>query len=291
MSSGEPAATMRPPSDARARPHVDDVVGRPDRVLVVLDHQHAVAEVAQPRQRRQQARVVALVQADRRFVQDVEHADQRAADLRRQPDALRLAARQRRRGAVQRQVVDADVVEERQPVARLAQDAPGDLLLARRQLQVVQEVVGLADRQRGRLGDALAADLDEARLLAQPRAVALLAHRLGHVAVELVVDRLEVLVGGAPLLAPPPLVLLEAPPQVRDHALELALVGVRPPVLLERELDLVARRPLRAAASATWRAASPTARTDRSRSARRPRRGSGGRRRCCAAPTARSRLP
>src|SRR6185436_10707595 len=97
---------------------------------------------------------------------------------------------------------------------------------------------------RGRLGDALAADLDEARLLAQPRAVALLAHRLGHVAVELVVDRLEVLVGGAPLLAPPPLVLLEAPAQVGDDAFELALVRVRAPVLLERELHLFSRRAL-----------------------------------------------
>src|SRR5262249_31317858 len=53
-----------------------------------------------------------------------------------------------------------------------------------------------------------------------------------------------VLVGGAPLLAPPALVLLEAPAQVRDHALELALVGVRSPVLLERELDLLAGRSL-----------------------------------------------
>ena len=40
----------------------------------------------------QQAVVVALVQADARLVQDVEHAHQARADLRGQADALRLAA-------------------------------------------------------------------------------------------------------------------------------------------------------------------------------------------------------
>jgi hypothetical protein len=46
---------------------------RPDRVLVVLDHDHGVAEVAQA-QGAEQAFVVALVQADRGFVEHVHHA-------------------------------------------------------------------------------------------------------------------------------------------------------------------------------------------------------------------------
>ena len=79
---------------ARAGPDVDDVVGDADRLFVVLDDDHRVAEVAQPHHRVDEALVVALVQADRRLVEHVEHADQAAADLRRQPDALRLAARE-----------------------------------------------------------------------------------------------------------------------------------------------------------------------------------------------------
>ena len=59
-----PAATTRPPEAPGARPEVDDVVGRLDRLRVVLDDDHAVAEVAQPAQRRDQPQVVALVQAD-----------------------------------------------------------------------------------------------------------------------------------------------------------------------------------------------------------------------------------
>ena len=79
---------------AGARADVDDVVGDLDGVLVVLDDEHGVAEVAQPDQRVDEPAVVALVQADRRLVEHVEHADQAAADLRRQPDALGLAAGQ-----------------------------------------------------------------------------------------------------------------------------------------------------------------------------------------------------
>jgi hypothetical protein len=78
---------------ARAGPDVDDVVGLADGVLVVLDHDDRVAEVAQPHQGVDEAVVVALVQADRRLVEHVEHADQARADLGGQPDALRLAAR------------------------------------------------------------------------------------------------------------------------------------------------------------------------------------------------------
>ena len=54
---------------AGARPHVDQIVGRADGVFVMLDDNDGVAQVAQPLQRFQQPRVVALVQADGRFVQ------------------------------------------------------------------------------------------------------------------------------------------------------------------------------------------------------------------------------
>ena len=86
---------------AGAGADVDDVVGRAHGLLVVLDDEHGVAEVAQAQQRVDEAPVVALVQADAGLVEDVEHADQRRADLRGQADALRLAAARAwpRRGA------------------------------------------------------------------------------------------------------------------------------------------------------------------------------------------------
>ena len=97
---------------ARAGPDVDDPVGDPDGVLVVLDDDQRVAEVLEPDQGLDQPVVVALVQPDRRLVEDVEHADQAGADLGGQPDPLRLAAGQRARRPVEREVVEADVEQE-----------------------------------------------------------------------------------------------------------------------------------------------------------------------------------
>jgi hypothetical protein len=71
-ADGDDLAAM----DAGARSHVDQIVGRADRVLVVLDDDHRVAEVAETLERLQEARIVALVQPDRRLVQHIEHAGQ-----------------------------------------------------------------------------------------------------------------------------------------------------------------------------------------------------------------------
>ena len=80
---------------AGARADVDDPVGGGDGVLVVLDDDERVAEVAQPGEGLDQPVVVALVQPDARLVEHVEHADQAGADLGGEPDALGLAAGER----------------------------------------------------------------------------------------------------------------------------------------------------------------------------------------------------
>ncbi len=100
-----------------------------------------------------QPRVVALVQADRRLVEDVEDADELRADLRREPEPLRLAAGERRRRAVERQVADADVVEERQPLADLLDDAMPDQLLGLGQPELVEELERALDRHLRELVD------------------------------------------------------------------------------------------------------------------------------------------
>ncbi len=95
-----------------SRTNVDDVIGRPNRVFVVFDDDDGIADVPQALQRFQQLVVVPLVQADARLVQNVEDADELGTDLRRQPNALRLAARQRACGPIERQVVEADIDEK-----------------------------------------------------------------------------------------------------------------------------------------------------------------------------------
>ena len=88
---------------AGARADVDDVVGDPDRLLVVLDDEHRVAEVAQA------ASSVSISRRLSRWCRPIDGSsstystpDQAAADLGGQPDALRLAAGQRGRRPRQR---------------------------------------------------------------------------------------------------------------------------------------------------------------------------------------------
>ena len=76
---------------AGAGAHVDQIVGRADRVLVVLYHQHRISDVRQIAQGTDQPLIIALMQANRRFIKHIHHAHQACANLRRQANALRFA--------------------------------------------------------------------------------------------------------------------------------------------------------------------------------------------------------
>ena len=263
---------------AGARTEVDQVVGGADRLFVVLDDDDAVALVAQPAQRGQQAPVVALVQADRRLVEHVEDAGQVGADLRRQADALPFPAGQRRGAAPQRQVADADVVEEAQAVADLAQQPAGDEVLALGELEALEGAQGVRDGQRDVLGDGLALDADGAAL--GPQALALAVGAAPQAA-----QRLQDL----PIR---PRAVVEAAAQVREQALEALAEGIA--LALGRHALLRRGRRARRCASAragAGRAASSAAcRTGRSGRCRRPRRaGRARRRRAPCRPPPRSR--
>ena len=120
---------------AGARADVDDPVALADRLLVVLDDDHGVAEVAQPGERVDEPPVVALVQADRRLVEHVQRADR--------PDPIWLARRMRcasppaeRAGRPrQREVVEADVEQEPEAGVDLLGHPLGDHPLALGQLE------------------------------------------------------------------------------------------------------------------------------------------------------------
>ena len=90
--------------DARAGTDVDDEVRRAHGILVMLDDQHGVSQIAQMAKRIEQLVVVALVKPDRRLVEDIKNAHQAGADLGRQPDSLALAAGQGPCRARERQV-------------------------------------------------------------------------------------------------------------------------------------------------------------------------------------------
>lgn len=179
---------------ARARPHVEDIVGVADRVLVMFDHDHRIALIAQVHQRAQQPVVVALMQPDGGFVQHIQNAGQAAADLAGQTDALRFAARQGARRARQGQIVQPDIDQKAKPFADFLENGGRDLVLLFRQVigRVLHPDQRLVDRQLDHLPDMAAGDLDRQRLGFQAIAVAGAAGAVVLIPLEFLADPLAV---------------------------------------------------------------------------------------------------
>ncbi len=94
--------------DSGAGAHFDDVVGGANGVLVVLHNNYRVADIAQALKRRNHLHVVFGMQPDTGLVEHVEHPHETRADLRGEADALRFAARERGRAAIETEVVEPD---------------------------------------------------------------------------------------------------------------------------------------------------------------------------------------
>ncbi len=163
-TAGDQVAAVPP----RPGPEVDDPVGAPNGLLVVLHDYDGVADVAERDQRLQELRVVVLVQPDGGLVQDVEDADEPRAYLRRQSYSLGLAAGERPRRPVERQVVEADVRKEPEPLTDLLQDLLGDLLVGALERETVEEAHALLDGHRRDLVDGQLAHGDGQSLRPEP---------------------------------------------------------------------------------------------------------------------------
>ena len=205
---------MAPPCSPAPGADVDDVVGDPDGVLVVLDDEDRVAEVAHADHGLDEAVVVALVQADGRLVEHVEHADEARADLGRQADALGLAAGEGAGRAREREVVEPDGEQEAHAGVDLLDDPLGDDVVALGEHEGVEELGGVADAEVADLGDGPAADLDGEAEGLEALAVAGRARRLAHPALDLLAHVVGLGLGVAAL-------------EVRDDALEAGVVGAR----------------------------------------------------------------
>ena len=170
--------------DAGARSEIHDVVGCPHGLFIVFDDDDRIALVPQMTQGIQQTLVVPGMQADARFVEHVHHADEPAADLAGEPDALRLPARKRRRRAFQRQVFETHVEQEVEPCDDLLERFVADLAFGVRQGQFFEERADVQDGQAAQRGDGEAAQGDGQRFGFKAFAVAEVTFPYGHVPFE-----------------------------------------------------------------------------------------------------------
>ncbi len=84
-----------------------------------------MTELPRSRSRRsvvEQPRVIALMQTDARFIEDIKNAGQSGTDLRGEPNALRFAAGKRAALAIQREIIEPDFEEKLQTRFDFAQN-------------------------------------------------------------------------------------------------------------------------------------------------------------------------
>ena len=122
-----------------ARTKIKNVVGSPNRFFIVLDHDDGIPKIAQSSKRSEQARVVALMQTDAGFIENVKNASQTGADLCREPYPLRFAAGKRAALAIQCEIAEPDLDEKLQARANLADNVCYDGLLLLGQVETANE--------------------------------------------------------------------------------------------------------------------------------------------------------
>ena len=112
---------------AGSRPEINHVIGLENGLLIVLDHNNGIADIAQPLECAQQTLIVALMQTDRRLIQDIHNARQARSNLAGQSDPLRFTAGQGFRASVEREVVQSDIHEKAQPLRYVFDDLRSNL--------------------------------------------------------------------------------------------------------------------------------------------------------------------
>ncbi|OIQ69001.1 hypothetical protein GALL_494010 [mine drainage metagenome] len=121
------------------------------------------------------------MQADGGLVEHVAHALQIAAQLRSQADALRFAAAQRGRAAVERQIAQPDLIEKGQAALDLAHHIARDRGLAAVELELLDPAARVLHRTGRDLRDRVVSEAHGQRARAQARAVAGAAGGVAHV--------------------------------------------------------------------------------------------------------------
>ncbi len=106
-SSRVPWKVTSPP-----RPQLEQMIGSPHRLRIVLDDQHRIPCHPQPQEQAQEPIVICGVQTDGRLVQHVERVHQLAAQCIGQGDPLRLSPGERACLPVQREVTQTYVIQE-----------------------------------------------------------------------------------------------------------------------------------------------------------------------------------
>src|SRR5262249_9077672 len=141
---------------AGARAELDLAVAGADDEGLVLDDEDGVARGGEALHGLDEGRDVCRMEADRRLGEDEKRAGERGAERRGQGHALRLAARERARLAIEREVAEAHLRKVREARAELAAD---DLALRGGGLEIGEPGPRLAQLEAVEGGEIEAGDM------------------------------------------------------------------------------------------------------------------------------------
>lgn len=130
--------------NARTGTHIDHVVGSANSVFVVLDDDNGITDIAQALERLDQALVIALVKADRRLVQNVQNAHERAPICVARRIRWASPPESVAEARSERQIVESDIDQKTQAIQDFLDDAPADKLLTLGKLQALKKLERLA---------------------------------------------------------------------------------------------------------------------------------------------------
>ena len=201
-----------PPCAACARSHIHHVIGGAQQIEIVFDDEHGVAQIAQLAQHVDQPGGVARMQADRRFVEHVQHAGQGRAQQRSESQPMRFTGRKGGRRAIECQITDADVDQAPHARLQIVHDRFGDdpFLGGHHRSELIDPRGQIVQRQLGHIDDRATCNRDAAAFGIEPRAVAIGTGRLSHeISQFLAIFRIVCLIG-------------VAAQEVRHDALEVA---------------------------------------------------------------------
>jgi hypothetical protein len=100
-----------------SRAEFEEIFGRADDRLIVLDNENSVAGSTQFMKKIEKAAGVARVESDAGFVENKESSREACAEAASEVDALEFPARKGSGGAIEREVAEADAEEEAKAMA------------------------------------------------------------------------------------------------------------------------------------------------------------------------------
>ena len=170
-----------------------------DGVFIMFDDDAGVADIREMAQRSDQAFIVALVEADGRFIEHIGHADKAGTDLRGKADALKFAAGEAAGLAIEGEISEAHIIHESEPRPHLLKDRRGDLRLLGIEFEAAEKIQGPRDGQARDLMNVLIGDGDREGLGLEAFPLAFFAGLLGEVFAEARFDEIRIGIFPAPL--------------------------------------------------------------------------------------------